>query len=349
MLPTAFQSLRSVRLLTAAALAVLLAACAAHPPFESDIAGDKRPWTTAAFDAAPGKFTFAVFSDLNGGEREGVFEIAMRQLALLRPELILSVGDLIPGETEDPAEIDAQWASFDRRARLAKAPVFRVGGNHDLTGRTLQEAWDQHFGRRYYYFVYRNVLFLVLDTEDATPERAQQIFEMRNEGIRVMDEQGYEAFKDTDYFRLQERKTGSMTEAQADYFRRVLAGHPDVRWTFVFMHKPAWLREDFENFQAIEAALADRPYTVFAGHFHSYAHTLRHGRDYIRLATTGGAQGPGEERAVDEVALVTVGNDGVDIANLLLDGILDKTGHVPLGGDAVCFEQARCGGDARGQ
>jgi hypothetical protein len=43
------------------------------------------------------------------------------------------------------------------------------------------------------------------------------------------------------------------------------------------------------------------------------------------------------------VTLVTVDGDGVDIANLLMSGILDKTGHVPLAGDTVCFEQSTCG------
>jgi hypothetical protein len=68
----------------------------------------------------------------------------------------------------------------------------------------------------------------------------------------------------------------------------------------------------------------------------------RLGRDYIRLATTGGVQFPDLGRSMDHVTLVTVDDQGVDIANLLMSGILDKTGHVPLGGDDVCFEQASC-------
>jgi len=35
----------------------------------------------------------------------------------------------------------------------------------------------------------------------------------------------------------------------------------------------------------------------------------------------------------------------MDIANLLLSSIRDKTGHVPLGGDEACFELASCGFD----
>ena len=67
------------------------------------------------------------------------------------------------------------------------------------------------------------------------------------------------------------------------------------------------------------------------------------GRDYIQLATTGGTQFPERGRSADHVTLVTVDDDGVDIANLLMEGILDKQGHVPLSGDTICFEAAVCG------
>jgi hypothetical protein len=81
---------------------------------------------------------------------------------------------------------------------------------------------------------------------------------------------------------------------------------------------------------------------VFYGHVHSYLYQQRLGHDYIRLATTGGVQIEGRENAFDHVTLVTVSDDGVDIANLRLDGILDKTGIIPAGGEAICFEAARC-------
>ncbi len=46
---------------------------------------------------------------------------------------------------------------------------------------------------------------------------------------------------------------------------------------------------------------------------------------------------------MDHVTLVTVDDTGVDIANLLLSGILDKTGKIPLNGESLCFEKAVCG------
>jgi hypothetical protein len=294
------------------------------------------------FDSADDKFTFAVFSDLTGGERDRVFEIAVAQLAMLRPEFIINVGDLIEGGTEDLSEIDEQWNSFDERADRASAPIFYVGGNHDLSGEVLQSVWDQRLGRRYYHFVYRNVLFLVLDTEDNTPERMQYIFEARNRALERVQKEGEEAFPQTEYAGLPEQAAGNIRAEQSQYFQDVLKANPDVGWTFLFMHKAPWVREDEQHFSAIEEAMSSRSYTVFNGHVHAYEHLERRGRDYIRLATTGGAQFPDRGRSADHVTLVTVSESGVDIVNLLMEGILDKKGQIPLGGEDVCFELASC-------
>ena len=310
--------------------------------FRHDVTGEAQPWTNQSFDSAEEKFTFAVFSDLTGGERERIFEIAIAQLSLLRPEFVINVGDLIEGSTEDPAEADSQWDSFDERAAKAKAPVFYVGGNHDLTGEFLQGVWDERYGRSYYHFVYKNTLFLVLDTEDNTPEKMQEIFEARNHALKVADEEGWDAIAETKYANMPENAAGNISAEQSQYFLNAIAENPNVLWTFLFMHKSPWLREDLTAFTAIEDALADRPYTVFNGHVHTYEQIERRGRDYIRLATTGGVQLPDEGRSMDHVTLVTVSESGADIANLLMQGILDKTGHIPLGGDDVCFESVLC-------
>jgi len=299
------------------------------------------PWTSDAFDADASRFTFAVHSDLNGGERDRIYEVAIAQLNLLRPAFIINVGDLVEGGT-DESVVNEQWDWFDERAGRARAPVFYVAGNHDRTGEMMQAIWDRRHGRGYYHFRYKDVLFLVLDTEDNTPERVEEINAMRQVALALMDAGDDEAAMQTEYGRLPERQAGNITEAQSRYMIDAINANPDVRWTFLFMHKSPWLREDLSAFTAIETALADRPYTLFHGHFHTYAYQQRNGNDYIRLATTGGTQSVGGNRSMDHVTLVTVDDNGVDIANLLLEGILDKTGQIPLGGEALCFEAAKC-------
>ena len=298
-------------------------------------------------DDSEGKFTFAVFSDLHGGERERVFEIAVAQLSLLRPELIVSVGDLTDGGTEDREKLTREWNSFDRRAGEAAAPVFYVGGNHDLTNQTMRDFWAERYGSRYYYFIYKNVLFLVLDTEDYTHDRMREIYLARAAYIEVLEGDQPEKALEMEYYRMPEHVTGEVGTAQSTYFQKVIADPPDVRWSILFMHKPVWRRDDEPEFSAIESALSDRPYTVFNGHFHSYSHTVKNGRDYITLGTTGGAQSAEGSMSFDHVTLVTVTDDRPSIANLKLEGILDKTGHIPLDGDSLCFQASRCQSDGQ--
>jgi len=334
-------------------LVTLLIACAgtqpaelqaqAEPPvFRHDIRGEATPWTHSNFDDQAGKFTFALFSDLTGGEREGVYQVAIEQLRLLRPELIINVGDLIEGGTTNRDQLAREWESFDQRSRRAHAPVFYVGGNHDLTNPVMWEVWEARHGKRYYHFIYKDVLFLVMDTEDNPPEFQEGLAEIRNDAMRVIAEEGWGAFEGTEYGKSTERQSGRISAAQAAYFKEVIKQNPQVRWTFMLMHKPAWERPAEENFSTIEAALTNRPYSVFYGHVHSYLHEQRHGRDYIRLATTGGIQNAKKDMAIDHVTLVTVSNEGVDIANLRLSGIFDKTGKIPLNGEELCFEITTC-------
>ncbi len=304
----------------------------AGPAFRHAVETPERPWTHDRFDADDGRFTFAIFSDLNGDEREGVFAQAIAQLEVLRPELILNVGDLIDGVSDDPQLLGGEWDHFDVRARQATAPVFYVGGNHDLTSESQREVWAARYGPRYYHFVYKDVLFLVLDTEDYTPERRDEIHRARAAAIEVLDGHEPERARSMAYFQMAERITGEIGPEQSNYFLEVLEDHPQVRWTFLFMHKPVWQREDEPEFAAIEAALFGRPYTVFNGHLHHYSHTVRNERDYIMLGTTGGGQPYDQPMSFDHVTLVTMAVDGPSIASLKLDGILDKTGQLP-GGD----------------
>ena len=309
--------------------------------FLYDSATDATPWSHDSFDDAEDKFTFAIFSDLNGGERQRVFEVAVEQLSLLRPELILSVGDLIEGGTEDETQLVKEWDSFDERAAQVVAPVFHVGGNHDLTNEVMRQVWETRYGTRYYHFIYKNVLFLALDSEDYTPERMREIYQARADALSVGAEDPERA-QEMKYYQMPERMTGEIGPEQARYFVDVLDDYPDVRWTLLFMHKPVWQNEDEPDFAAIEAALSNRPYTLFNGHLHTYSHTIRNSRDYIMLGTTGGSQSSSSEMSFDHVTLVTMTADGPSIANIRLDGILDKTGHIPAGGDTLCFQASAC-------
>lgn len=327
-------------------LALILAGCDGSrtgTEFTHEFAGEVRPWTDRPFDSAPADFTFALVSDLNGGERERVFEIAMAQLSLLRPEFVISIGDLIDGGSEDRDKLNAEWDSFDTRAATVTAPLFYVGGNHDLTNVIMREVWESRYGRRYYHFIYNGVLFLVLDTEDNAEARMHEIYLARASAIEVLQGDQPEKWSETEYYHMPERSFGKLGRQQIAYFGAVLEEHAEVRWTFLLMHKPAWKNASDSGFGEIDVALGERAYTLFNGHLHSYAYAARNGRDHITLGTTGGSQNAKDEMAFDHVTLVRVTADGPVIGNLRLDGILDKRGRIPLDGGELCYQSSECG------
>ena len=103
----------------------------------------------------------------------------------------------------------------------------------------------------FYSFVYKNVLFLALDT---TGEKGDIV-----------------------------------PEYQVESMRQALDKYRDARWTFVFMHHPLWLYDNPAGFAKVEELLAGRKFTVIAGHFHRYLHEWRNNANYYVLATTGGS------------------------------------------------------------
>lgn len=266
--------------------------------FQSGVTEPVKPWTNRKFENNPDHFQFAIVTDRTGGHRDGVFEQAVEKLNLLMPEFVMSVGDLIEGYTKDLKELEAQWTEFDSILQPLNMRFFYIPGNHDVSNEVMRAEWMKRYGRAYYHFVYKNVLFLALDSNDGDDD-------------------------------------GQFSKAQVEYFKKAIADHPNVRWTLLFMHHPAWHYKNSQGFREIEAALQSRPYTVFAGHNHQYYHETRNDRKYYVLATTGGGsalRGPkfGE---FDHVTWVTMNEQGPVMVNLKLDGLLNHDLVTPESSD----------------
>lgn len=296
------------------------------PDFQHEITDGAKPWTSEDFEATEEDFTFAVISDLNGGERPGVYTQAVTQLNRLDPTFVLSVGDLIDGGTEDTLQLKKEWDSFDARTRELKMPFFYLGGNHDLTNLAMRNFWNNRYGPRYYHFRYKNVLFLMLDSEDYPEKRMMEIYQARDTAIRILDGDMEGDYLESTYYHMPERRVGNLGKEQADYFREVLEENQDVRWTFVLMHKPLWMREGEGNMLPLEDALEERNYTVINGHFHTYSHRKRNGMDYLILGTTGGSQNPEDPNSFDHITLVHMAEQP-EITHLKMEGVLDITGE----------------------
>ncbi|GAB3291290.1 metallophosphoesterase family protein [Parahaliea aestuarii] len=338
--------------IAAALLAVGLGACSgtssqvpplAAPADSSDLRARGVAVSQKAFANRPEHFQFAVVGDRTGGHRPGVFARAMAQLNLLQPEFVLSVGDHIEGYSEDRDEVAARWSEVEGHIDSLQMPYFFVPGNHDISNPVMLDEWRSRHGRAYYHFRYRDVLFLVLSTEDpptasnkkrlmqelgvSAQEYRQAVQTLQGNPAEVAAAVAADPRLASIAAALAGGDSATLSEAQVAYMSEAVAANRDVRWTFVLMHKPAW-KYDAPGFLRIEEQLQSRPYTVLAGHFHYYSREQRFGRDYIQMGTTGGNQrthpaGPG---TLDHLMWVTVGEDGPEIANIALDGLFDREG-----------------------
>jgi hypothetical protein len=279
-------------------LAALLSTLPAHAQDPGELVLPElpgaRPWTEKPVLDDPGRFHIAIMTDRTGGHRPGVWMKAVGQLNLLRPDFVMSVGDLIEGYSHDDAELDRQWREFQGFVDRLDMRFFFVAGNHDVSNAKMHALWRERYGPEWYSFDYRGVHFLCLSSEDPV--------------TRIGD-------------------------AQMAFVERDLAASASARWTLVFLHKPLWVtaerdlaegKPDSTGWKAVERLLAERPHTVFAGHVHHYVQYRRNGAEYYSLATTGGGS---RLRGVpygefDHVVWLTMERDGPRIANLLLDGVL---------------------------
>jgi hypothetical protein len=132
------------------------------------IDGGLKPYTHLNFKNDPYEFQFAVLTDNAGGARPGVFPKAVEMVNWLHPEFVVCVGDLIEGYSEDEDETRAMWKEVDEYLEPLEMPFFFLPGNHDLNSDATIKLWRERFGseRGYYHFIYKDVLFMMVNTED---------------------------------------------------------------------------------------------------------------------------------------------------------------------------------------
>ena len=251
---------------------------------------ERMPIVERPFSDDPDKFTFAIIGDKTGGgyDKWPVFDRAIDEINVLKPDFAIMVGDLIQGYTYDKTQVEVEWKEFWQHQSDLIIPFLPLPGNHDITNPMMYDYWQEHIGRTYAAFTYKGCLFLLLNTEE-----------------KHSQPEGSEGWEKTWF-----------GDAQVAYITDELAKHKDVRHTFVMLHKPAWLHES-SGWSQIEEVLANRAYTVFAGHYHNLTLHTRNDRRYFVLGATGGGFTTREVReygAFDHYSIVTVDGNEINVA-----------------------------------
>jgi serine/threonine-protein phosphatase CPPED1 len=253
---------------------------------------ERNPVTHLRWNENDSQFQFAIVSDRTGGHRPEVFAQAVEKLNLMQPAFVLSVGDLIEGGKKPEDKLTAEWKEFDSFVNKLNMPFFYVPGNHDVAAKEAAKVWEDKLGRRYYHFVYRNVLFLILNGDDPPG-------------------------------------TTGIGKEQIAWAEKTLKANAEVTWTIVAVHHPLWNANNGakNGWADVEKGLKGRNYTVFCGHVHRYDKWVRQGMNYYQLATTGGVS---KMRGIaynefDHFVWVTMKKDGPVLANILLDSVHNES------------------------
>lgn len=303
--------------------------------YDQEALSKAQPWTSKDFQSNPENFQFAIIGDRTGGANaQGTFDLAMEQLNLLQPEFVINVGDMIEGYSDDKGELNAEWDEVDAMLNKLDMPFVRVPGNHDIANDFAQEVWLERHGATYYYFVYNNALFIVLNSEDPpreAPEGMKEKLEVYNK-LQTEDPAKAQAmlaeFMSDEAVVAALGKNVEFDDTQVAFVENTLSQNTDVRWTFLFLHEPAW-ENPSESFKAIQQLVKDRGHTFFGGHLHYYDYDEIDGHEHITMGPAGASfhhEGPGN---VDHIMWVTMTDDGPQMGNIALKGVFDRKGLDP--------------------
>ena len=203
-------------------------------------------------------FRFAVVGDRTGGATGQVFEEILKEIELLDPDFVMSVGDLIEGYQTDSTVMHAQWDTILATIRTLPAKFYFTPGNHELENETDRRIYEQRTGfKRYYSFNHENSHFIILDNSMTYWAERQD-----------------------------------MEPEQFSWLTKDLEKHRQMDNIFVFYHIPTYIYA-LENgttdtlVQLFEKYGVD---VVFTGHHHEYSYYEQNGIEYINVGSSGGSK-----------------------------------------------------------
>ncbi len=230
---------------------------------------------------------FAVIGDRTGGHQPGVYEQIVEEVRRLKPDFVVTVGDLIEGYSSDTLAVKDEWKEYMGLIESLSMPIYLVPGNHDIWDSTSLALYERHVGEPYYSFDERRIHFIVLDNSRFyTPS--------------------------------------DLPAEQMDWLISDLEINRDADYTFALFHIPYWIEtvaagepDTLHNLFAEYGVDA-----VFTGHYHEYFSGEFDGVVYTGVGSSGGDCEPGPTGLQYHFMWVTVDQEEISIAPVAMGGVL---------------------------
>jgi predicted phosphodiesterase len=230
---------------------------------------------------------FAVIGDRTGTAQPGIYEEIISEIERLKPDFVLTVGDMIEGPVSDTIETNRRWEEYKSLISKISMPIYFTPGNNDIWDNASLLFYKRNIGKPYYSFDVKRVHFICLDASR------------------------YE-------------KSSELPKEQLAWLVNDLKKNKKAAYTIVFYHKPFWVDEIamgkpdtlhtiFKNY-GVDA--------VFNGHVHEYFSGKIDGILYTDVSTSGGAGDVGPTGILYHFTWVTVDKNGISIAPIKINSVL---------------------------
>ncbi len=231
---------------------------------------------------------FAVIGDRTGSAVPGIYEQIVGEIERLKPDFVVTVGDMIEGPENDEQRLRAKWAEYDSIISRLSMPIYLTPGNNDIESDFMEDFYPKIEGRPYHSFDVNYLHFIILD----------------NSRWSSSDE---------------------LPGEQLNWLIDDLVKNIKARFTFVFYHKPFW-ETSIADGAADTLHTLFRKYgvdAVFSGHYHTYLSGKYDDILYTVVGSSGGGiSHPGATGLMYHFVWVTVDKNGISIAPIKMGAVL---------------------------
>ncbi|MBS4016021.1 MAG: metallophosphoesterase, partial [Candidatus Latescibacteria bacterium] len=230
---------------------------------------------------------FAIIGDRTGNAQPGIYEQVVSEIEALKPDFVLTVGDMIEGPASDTIEINERWQEYKSLISALSMPVYYTPGNNDIWDDVSHLFYIRYAGKPYYSFDIKGVHFISLDVSR------------------------YES-------------SSEIPAEQLQWLINDLNKNKKARHTIIFYHKPFWFDEILENQpDTLHSIFVNHGVdAVFNGHFHKYFSEKIDDILYTAVGSSGGGAGIGLSGIQFHYTWVTIDKNGITITPLKKNSVI---------------------------